>query len=70
MNDLIHTVEEFRTEERLQCLHGLLLVLLADGTPKTYRAALAGTAGIGGHDDDGVLKVDLSAMGIGDHTII
>ena len=63
--------ENLKLKELLQRLHGLVGVLLGLAAVKANGAAvLIAAAGIGGHDDDGVLKVDLSAMGIGDHTII
>ena len=70
MDDFIDTVEELRTEERLQCPHRSFFVLLVYTAAKPYGATLSGTAGIGSHDNDGVFKVYLPAVGIGHLSIV
>ena len=69
-NDLIHPVQKLRPQELPQGLHGALLPLLCQGLAKAQAAALPVGAGVGGHDDDGVLKVDQTALGVGDPAVV
>ena len=69
-DDRVHPVDELRPQELLQRLHGPVGVLLVHGTAEAHGALLGGAAGVGGHDDDGVLEVHLPAVGVGDLTVV
>ncbi len=79
-DDVVNTVEELRTNRVLQLAHHVLLDLLKGAlgvacvaVGKAQRlAALAGDllrADVGGHDDDGVLEVDMAALAVGQHAV-
>ena len=59
---LVHTGDELRAEEVGERLHDLFLGCVLGGLAEAERAFLVAGAGVGGHDDDGVLKVDGSAV--------
>ena len=72
IHDLVNPVDELRTQERLQRLHGPLFTLLVGCAAEAHGAG-GGTgvaARIGGHDDDGVLKVHIAALGVGDVAVV
>ncbi|CAN4003274.1 Malate-2H(+)/Na(+)-lactate antiporter, partial [Dysosmobacter welbionis] len=69
-DDCVHPVDELRPQELLERLHGPVGVLLVHGAAEAHGALLGGAAGVGGHDDDGILKVHLAAVGVGDLAVI
>ena len=69
-NDLIHTVNELRTQEFPQCLHGLFLHHIGFGSTEAQTAHTAFGACVGSHHNNGVLKVHHTALGIGDTAVI
>ena len=70
VDDLVHAVDKLGPQEVLQGLHGPLLALLLGGAVKANAAHLGIAARVGGHDDDGVLKVHLAAVGVGDMAVV
>ena len=69
-DDLVHTVEKFRPQEALQCLHGLLLHLVAVAAAKAHAADISFGTGVGGHDNDGVLEVHHPALGVRNASVV
>ena len=69
-DDLVHAVDELGTQELAERLHRALAVLLADAAAEADAALLAVAAGVGGHDDDGVFKVDLAAVRVGHLAVV
>ena len=80
-DDVVDAVEEFGAHCVLQLSHHVLLDLLKRALGvvraalgKAQRlAALAGDllrADVGGHDDDGVLEVDVAALTVGQHAVL
>ena len=70
--DLVDTVEEFRPERCLErigngLLHSLIILggFVCAESERIVCSRDSGSADVGGHDDDGILEVDLSALGIG-----
>ena len=69
-DDLVHTVDKFRTQETTQSLHGLFLHLISLSSAKAHGGDTALRTGIGGHHDDGIFKVNHSALSIGNTAVI
>ena len=69
-DDLVHPVDELRAQELPQRLHGTVPIQLAGRLVEAHRPLLPVAAGVGGHDDDRVLKIHLPAVGVGDLTVI
>ena len=68
--DLVHTVDKLRAQELLQGLHHPLLILIVCAAAEAHSARRLTGPGIGGHDDDGILKVHLPPVGIRDLAVI
>ena len=66
----VHTRQEFRPQELPQRGLRLVLGVVIAGLIKAQGAALPLTACVAGHNDDGILKGNLSALRIGDASLI
>ena len=69
-NDFVNPVEKLRPQELTQRLKRFFLCLRGNALSEADGAFLAIGAGVGRHHDDCVLKVDRSALGIGDPAVI
>ena len=69
-DNLIHTVEKFRTQEVFQSFHGFFTNHIRITSAKTDTADSALRTSIGGHNDNGIFKVNGSALSIGNTTIV
>ena len=66
----IHPVNKLRPQEFVQGLHGPLPAHIAEAAAKAHAAGLVVAAGVGGHDDDGILKVHGAALGVGNAAVV
>ena len=69
-DDLVHTVQEFGAQELAERLHRAVAVLLVHRVAEADGALLALAARVGCHHDDGVFKIDLAAVGVGDLAVV
>ena len=69
-NDLIQSVEEFRTEVGAEVGHYHVLGVRADGSVFVYAIQQVLGTDVGGHDEDGVFEINGSALGVGDVSVI
>ena len=70
VDNLVHPVDKLRAQEALEGLHGTVLVLFVQGVTEANSPLLPVAASVGGHDDNGVLKVHSAAVGIGDPAVV
>ena len=66
----IHAVQELRTQELTERLERAFTAHVADRTAEADRRGFRVASGIGGHDDDRVLKVHCPPLGIGDMSVV
>ena len=69
-DDLVHPVDELGPQELAQGLERLVPSLLGQALAEAHGALLPVGAGVGGHDDDGVLEVHQPALGVGDAAVV
>ena len=69
-DDFVHAIHELGTEELAEGLHAAVFGKVTEGAAEADAAGFGAAAGIGGHDDDGIFKVDSAALSIGDTAII
>ena len=69
-DNLVQPVQEFRTEGPPQQIMNLGLRLFRNDTFRVNAAQQVFRSEIGGQDDDGILEVHRSALGIGDAAVI
>ena len=73
---LIHPVEEFGVENALEFVHDLVLHRLVirnlRSLAEAQRSGLSHVpgSGIAGHDDDGVLEIDMTAVRVGQDAVV
>ena len=69
-DDLVHAVQKFRAQELTERLHRAVAVLLVHRVAEADGALLAFAARVGRHHDNGIFKIHLAAVGVGDLSVI